>query len=231
MFGLWPDYYYIILVVPAMILSLIAQMKVKGTYRKMSQVQNRKGLTGAMAAQRVLSHYGINNVRIEQVSGELSDHYDMRSNVIRLSPKVYSSASIASVGIACHEAGHAAQHAQNYTPINIRNAILPLANIGSSAGFTIAIIGFFMGFEFLINLGIILFACVVIFQLVTLPIEFNASKRALRVIDETGMLYEEEQKGAKKVLSAAAMTYVASLLVSIASLLRLVLRFSSRKNR
>ena len=231
MFGLWPDYYYIILVVPAMILSLIAQMKVKGTYRKMSQVQNRKGLTGAMAAQRVLSHYGINNVRIEQVSGELSDHYDMRSNVIRLSPKVYSSASIASVGIACHEAGHAAQHAQNYTPINITNAILPLANIGSSAGFTIAIIGFFMGFEFLINLGIILFACVVIFQLVTLPIEFNASKRALRVIDETGMLYEEEQKGAKKVLSAAAMTYVASLLVSIASLLRLVLRFSSRKNR
>ena len=230
MFVYWPDYYYIILVVPALILSVIAQIGVKGTYKRFSGILNSRGLTGAAAAQKVLAFYGIYNVRIEQVSGKLTDHYDPRANVIRLSSGVYSGSSIAAVGVACHEAGHAAQHAQNYVPIKIRNAILPVANIGSSAGIYLAIIGYFLGFSILVNIGIVLFAFVVLFQLVTLPIEFNASSRAIKVIDETGLLDAEEQIGAKKMLAAAAMTYVASLLVSIMSLLRLILRFNSRRD-
>ena len=227
---IWYDYYYLILVVPALILSLIAQVSVKSTYKSMSRIQNSRNITGADAAARVLSYYGINNVRIEPVNGELADHYDPRANVIRLSSKVFSGSSIAAVGIACHEAGHAAQHAQNYSPIKVRNAILPFANIGSSAGIWIAIIGYFLNFGLLIDIGIILFAAVVLFQLVTLPIEFNASLRAMKVIDETEMLNSEEQKGTKKVLTAAAMTYVAALIVSIMSLLRLILRFRSRND-
>lgn len=230
MFTYWPDYYYMILVVPALILSVLAQIGVKGTYRRYSNISNSRGLTGAMAAQRVLAYYGIRNVRIEQVSGNLTDHYDPRSNVIRLSSGVYGGSSIAAVGVACHEAGHAAQHAQNYAPIKIRNSILPIANIGSSVGMLLAVVGYFMSFSFLVNLGILLFSFVVLFQLVTLPIEFNASARAVRVIDETGLLDSDEQRGAKKMLTAAAMTYVASLLVSIMSLLRLILRFNSRRD-
>ena len=227
---IWYDYYYLILVVPALIISGIAQWKVKSTYSKMLHFQNQKGLTGADAAMRVLSYYGINNVRIEPSHGKLSDHYDPRSNVIRLSLEVLSGRSIAAVGIACHEAGHAAQHAQNYVPIKVRNVILPVANIGSSLGFTIAIIGYFLGYGPLIDIGIILFASVAVFQLVTLPIEFNASRRAMNVINETGMLSEIEAGKAKQVLSAAAMTYVAALLVSIMSLLRLILRTRSRRD-
>lgn len=227
----WYDYYYIILVLPAVLLSLIAQIAVKSTYSKMSRIKNVSGLTGAAAAARVLSYYGINNVRIEPVNGNLTDHYDPRDNVIRLSSKVFSGNSIASVGIACHEAGHAAQHAEGYAPIKVRNAILPIANIGSSAGIWLAVIGYILGYGFLTNLGIVLFSAVVVFQLVTLPIEFNASSRAMRVIDETGMLREEEQKGARRVLTAAAMTYVAALLVSVMSLLRLILRYNSKSDR
>lgn len=223
------DYYYLILVVPAIILSLIAQAKVKSTYSKYASVQNARHITGAQAAANVLSNYGITNVRIEQTSGKLTDHYDPRSNVIRLSPEVYSGTSVASIGIACHEAGHAAQHAQNYAAIKIRNAILPVANIGSSAGVFIAILGYFLGFGLLIDIGILLFASVVLFQLITLPVEFNASSRAMKVISETNMLYENEQIGARKVLTAAAMTYVASLLVSVMSLLRLILRTNRRR--
>lgn len=226
---LWYDYYYIVLVLPAIILSLFAQAKVKSTYNKYARISNSKRITGAQAAHNVLTHYGITNVKIECGHGKLSDHYDPRVNVIRLSPEVYSGSSIASIGIACHEAGHAAQHAQNYVPIKIRNLILPVANFGSSAGVLIAIIGYFLGFGLLIDVGIILFAAVVVFQLVTLPIEFNASSRALRVIEETEMLYSEERTGAKKVLTAAAMTYVASLLVSLMSLIRLILRTNNRR--
>ncbi len=225
----WYDYYYIILVVPAIILSLFAQAKVKSTYGKYARVSNTRHITGAQAAQDVLNHYGIRDVRIECGHGKLSDHYDPRVNVIRLSPEVYSGASIASIGIACHEAGHAAQHAENYLPIKVRNLILPVANFGSSAGVIIAIMGYFLGFGLLIDIGIILFAAVVVFQLVTLPIEFNASSRALKVIEETEMLHNEERAGAKKVLSAAAMTYVASLLVSLMSLIRLILRTNNRR--
>lgn len=228
---IWYDYYYIILVLPAVLLSLIAQIGVKSTYKSMSRIQNRSGLTGAAAAARVLSYYGINNVRIEPVGGNLTDHYDPRDNVIRLSSQVFSGNSIAAVEIACHEAGHAAQHAEGYAPIKVRNAVLPIANIGSSAGIWLAVIGYILGYGFLTNLGIILFSAVVVFQLVTLPIEFNASSRAMKVINETGMLLEEEQRGARKVLTAAAMTYVAALLVSIMSLLRLILRYNSKNDR
>ncbi len=226
----WYDYYYFILVVPAIIISLIAEINVKRTYTNMAKVQNNRRLNGAQAAAKVLEYYGIYDVRIEPVRGKLSDHYDPRSNVIRLSPEVYSGTSIASVGIACHEAGHAAQHAQNYIPIKVRNAILPVANIGSTVGFYIAILGYFMGYGMLIDIGIILFASVTVFQLVTLPIEFNASKRAVSVIDETGMLDVDEVPKAKKVLFAAALTYVAALLVSIMSLLRLILKTKNRRN-
>lgn len=225
----WYDYYYLILVVPALLISLLAQLNVKKTYASMAKIQNSKRINGAEAARRVLEHYNINNVRIEMTQGSLTDHYDPRVNVIRLSPAVYSGTSIASVGIACHEAGHAAQHAQSYAPIRLRNAVLPVANIGSSMGFTIAILGYFMGFELLVNTGIILFAAVVLFQLITLPVEFNASSRALKVIDETNMLYDEELPKARKVLTAAALTYVASLLVSVMSLFRLILRTNRRR--
>lgn len=226
----WYDYYYLILVVPAILIALLAEINVKRTYAKMAKINNGRHLSGAQAAAKVLEYYGIYDVRIEPVSGKLSDHYDPRSNVIRLSHEVYSGTSIASVGIACHEAGHAAQHAQNYIPIKVRNAILPVANIGSTVGFYLAILGYFIGFGPLIDIGIILFASVTVFQLVTLPIEFNASRRAISVIDETGMLDVDEAPKAKKVLFAAALTYVASLLVSIMSLLRLILRTRNRRN-
>lgn len=225
----WYDYYYFILVVPALIISFIAQANIKKAYSHMAKIQNRKKLTGAEAAQRVLSFYNLNNVRVEMTGGKLTDHYDPRSNVIRLSSDVYSGTSIASVGIACHEAGHAAQHAESYAPIKIRNAVLPVANIGSSAGFALAILGYFLGYEIIVNVGIILFASVVLFQLITLPVEFNASSRALKVIGETEMLYNDEMPGARKVLRAAALTYVASLLVSVMSLIRLILRTNRRK--
>jgi Zn-dependent membrane protease YugP len=220
----WYDYYYFILVVPALIISLIAQAKVKSTYAKMSRVLCSRGLTGAQAAENVLRYYGITDVRIEQVAGSLTDHYDPRSNVIRLSEGVYHANSVAAVGIACHEAGHAAQHAENYKPIAVRNAVLPVANIGSASGLWIALLGLAMNVRIMILIGIILYAFVAVFQLVTLPVEFNASSRALKVIEETNMLQGEEFQGAKKVLSAAAMTYVAALLVSIMSLLRVLLR-------
>ena len=220
----WYDYYYFILVVPALIISLIAQAKVKSTYAKMSRVLCSRGLTGAQAAENVLRYYGITDVRIEQVAGSLTDHYDPRSNVIRLSEGVYHANSVAAVGIASHEAGHAAQHAENYKPIAVRNAVLPVANIGSASGLWIALLGLAMNVRIMILIGIILYAFVAIFQLVTLPVEFNASSRALKVIEETNMLQGEEFQGAKKVLSAAAMTYVAALLVSIMSLLRVLLR-------
>lgn len=224
------DYYYIILVIPAMLLAVWAQFKVKSTYNKFSKVSNNKGITGAYAAQAVLTHYGITDVRIEQVSGKLTDHYDPKAKVIRLSQGVYGSTTIAAVGIACHEAGHAAQHAQNYAPIKIRNSLVPICNIGSSLGIPLAVLGYFLGFEPLVSIGLLLYAAIALFQVVTLPVELNASKRAMKVIDETGLLYDDEQGGAKKVLTAAAMTYIAAMLVAIANLLRLILRFSNRRN-
>ncbi|MEI6579221.1 MAG: zinc metallopeptidase [Eubacteriales bacterium] len=226
---LYPDYYYVILVLPAFLLAMIAQIYLKSIYKKMSRVFNTRGITGAQAALSVLNHFGINNVSIEPVAGTLSDHFDPRSNVIRLSQGVYESNSIAAIGIACHEAGHAAQHNENYFPIKIRNTILPVANIGSALGLPLAILGYFMSFGPLIAFGLILYSLIAVFQIVTLPVEFNASGRAIKVIDEVGLLNVEEQAGAQKVLKAAAFTYVAALAVTLANLLRFILRFSGRR--
>lgn len=224
------DYYYLILVVPALLLAIWAQVQVKTTYRKYSRVPNSRGMTGAYAAQAVLNFYGITDVRIERVSGNLTDHYDPRSKVIRLSDGVYNNSTVAAIGIACHEAGHAAQHAENYAPIKIRNAIIPVCNIGSTIGIPLALIGWIFSFSILIYVGLGLYAAVFIFQVATLPVEFNASRRAIKVIDETQLLRDDEIGGAKKVLAAAAMTYVASMMVSLANLLRLLLRFSNRRD-
>ncbi len=232
------DYYissnmlYLLLVVPAFILSLIAQAKVKSTYAKMSKVRNTSGYTGAQAAAAVLRHYGISDVHIVETTGKLSDHFDPRQKVIRLSKEVYYGNSVASVGIACHEAGHAAQHAQGYVPIKVRNAIIPVCNIGSYLGIPLAFAGYFLGFEPLVLIGLGLYSLIAVFQLVTLPVEFNASSRAVKVIDEAGLLRSEEEiNGTKKVLSAAAMTYVAALAVTLANLLRFAILFLGRGRR
>ncbi len=231
-YGYGIDIYYLLLVVPAFLLALWAQAKVKGTYRKMSAVRNARNLTGAQAAARVLYEHGITNVTIEHISGELTDHFDPRSNVIRLSDGVYDSSSVAAVGIACHEAGHAVQYAKNYAPIRLRNSILPVCNIGSRLGIPLAVVGLFIWGtvgRYLFWTGILLYSLVALFQLVTLPVEFDASRRALAAIDSTGMLAGEEYKGAKKVLTAAALTYVAALAVSLANLMRLILRNMNRR--
>lgn len=224
------NYYYIILVLPMLILSMIASAKVNSSFKKYSKVMSQRRLTGAQAAFEILRYYGITNVQIERVSGNLTDHYDPRTNVIRLSDNVYNSTSVAAIGVACHEAGHAAQYATNYSPIKIRNTILPLANIGSKAGIPLAILGYFLGFGPLAIAGVVFFSFAVLFQLVTLPVEFNASKRALNVISEVDILSDDEKKGAKSVLTSAAMTYVAALAVSVANLLRLILSMNRRRD-
>ena len=223
------NYYYLILVVPVVILSMVASARVNSSFKKYSQVFSSRNLTGAQAAFEVLRHYGITNVQVERVNGNLTDHYDPRTNVIRLSDSVYNSTSVAAIGVACHEAGHAAQYAQSYAPIKIRNFVLPAANLGSRAGIPLAIIGFFLNFEVLAIAGIVFFSFAVLFQLITLPVEFNASKRALQVITDADILSENEKVGAKKVLTAAAMTYVAALAVSIANLLRILLMFNRKR--
>ena len=222
------DIYFVMLCVPALIFSLGMSAWVKGAYRKYSKARNARGITGAEAAERVLRHYGVNEVQIAMTQGKLSDHYDPRRKVIRLSEGVYRGATAAAVGIAAHEAGHAAQHAEEYAPIKVRNAILPAANIGSGLGPILIFLGFALSFEPLVTIGLALFALIVVFQLVTLPVEFNASRRALQVIEETGMLAGGDLLGARKVLQAAAMTYVAALVSAIATLLRFVLRFRRR---
>ena len=225
------DMTYLLLVVPALILSVIAQIAVKSAYKKMAKVYSSRGYTGAQAAAAVLRYYNISDVRIEKIGGTLSDHFDPRTNVISLSEDVYDSPSIASVGIACHEAGHAAQHALGYRPIVWRNSILPVCRIGSWAGIPLALAGYFLGFETLVWIGLLLYSAIMIFQLVTLPVEFDASRRAVQVIEETGMLQGEELSGAKKVLRSAAMTYVASLAVTMANLLRFILIFTGGRRK
>ncbi len=226
---LYFDQYYLLLVVPAMIIALIAQIRVKSTYSQMSKIRNIRGITGVEAAQTVLTYYGITDVTIQRCQGTLSDNYNPRNKTLNLSQGVYDSDSIAAVGIACHEVGHAIQHATGYAPIKIRNFLVPVCNIGSSLGLPLAIIGYVMGFEPLVSIGLILYSFIAIFQFITLPVEFNASSRAMAAIEERGLLYDDETGKARKVLSAAAMTYVASLIVSLANLLRLVLRFGNRR--
>ena len=214
------DYWYVILVVPMIIFSLIMSANVKGTYSKYKTVRNRSGITGAEAARRILLENGITDVRIE---GELTDHYNPRTNVVSLSADVFNSTSVAAVGIAAHEVGHVCQHYSGYAPIKIRNAVLPVANIGSSLSIPLIILGIFLSFKPLVMAGVIAFAAVVLFQLVTLPVEFNASSRAMKSLVSCGILSSDETSGTRKVLSAAAMTYVAALAVSLAQLLRLIL--------
>lgn len=223
------NYSYIIFVLPFLILSMIASARVNSSFKEYSKVLSNRGLTGAQAAFEILRYYGISDVRIERVSGNLTDHYDPKSNTIRLSDNVYNSTSVASIGVACHEAGHAAQYAESYLPIKLRQFVFPVASFGSRLGFPLAIIGFFLNFEPLAIAGVIFFAFAVVFQFVTLPVEFNASKRALQVIGETDILDIEEKSGAKKVLTAAAMTYIAALAVSIGNLLRLILLVNRRR--
>ncbi len=228
---LYFDYTYFIFMIPCLILSMICSAKVNSTFKKFSQVPNRRGITGAQAAQNVLSAHGVTGVRIEPVAGNLTDHFDPRTNVIRLSESVYNSTSVAAVGVAAHEAGHAVQHAEGYVPNKIRSAVVPLANFGSRLSWILIMIGLILPvqFNFVVTLGIIFFSFSVVFTLITLPVEFNASKRALQTIQETNLLIDDEYVGAKKTLSAAAMTYVAAAATSVASLLRLLLIFSRRR--
>ncbi len=228
---LYPDIYYFILVIPALIISMWAQYKVKSNFNKFSSVLNSRGITGAAAAQAILSYYNIADVSVRQIAGSLTDNFNPQTNVISLSQSVYGSSSIAAIGVACHEAGHAAQHAEGYTPIKIRNTIIPICKIGSAAGLPLAVLGLILSFGPLVYLGLGLYATVFVLQLVTLPVEFDASKRALKVIEETGLLYNEEIDGARKVLQSAALTYVASMLVSLANLLRFILRFTRNSRR
>lgn len=222
---------YLVIVGPTLIFAIAAQAKVKNNFNTYSRVLSQRRLTGANAAQMVLDFYGIQNVRIERVAGKLSDHYDPRTNVIRLSDAVFSSCSVAAIGVACHEAGHAAQHAQNYAPIKLRNSIIPVCNIGSYLGIPLACIGLFMDNGILIDIGLILYSLVAVFQFVTLPVEFNASRRAIDVISQANILNENEIIGTRKVLSAAAMTYVAALATSLANLLRFIILFGGRGKR
>lgn len=223
------DPYYWMILVPAFLIALLAQLNVSSTFNRYSQVASRRGLTGAQAAEEVLRAHGVYGVRVMRVSGKLTDHYDPRTNVIRLSDAVYGSTSIASVGVAAHEAGHAVQYAQEYAPIKVRGAIIPVCNFSSQISILLIILGFVMYSRPLFAVGVILFAVATVFQVVTLPVEFDASRRAIRSLRDTRLLDEQELRGAKKVLGAAAMTYVAALLVSIAQLLRFVLAFNSRR--
>ena len=233
-------YYYdwtmLVLVLPCMILSLLASNSVNSTFKKYSKQLSRRGITGAEAAQRVLRQNGVSGVRIERVSGNLTDHYDPRTNVIRLSDSVYSSTSTAAIGVAAHEAGHAVQYAQNYGPIKFRAAIIPITNIGSRLAMPLIMLGIVLGAlgnfsYFLVDLGIAAFGLSFLFQMVTLPVEFNASRRAIAAIEDAQLLSEEEQRGAKKTLKAAAMTYVAATAVALAQLLRLIILFGGRGRR
>lgn len=225
------DWTYLVFVVPCLIISVICSINVQSAYGKYARIQNSRGMTGAMAAEYVLRSNGVTGVRIEMTEGKLSDHFDPRANVIRLSRDVYMNSSIASVGVAAHEAGHAVQHAMGYIPNKLRSAILPVANIGSSLGWILVIIGIILPvqYSYVLTFGILLYSAAVLFTIITLPVEFNASSRALRCIRETNLLYGDEYNGAKKVLQAAAMTYVASTLTSVLQLLRLIVIANNRR--
>lgn len=221
-----------VLVLIGVILSLIASSRVKSTFAKYSQMRNTRGMTGAEAAQRVLQAAGIYDVRIEHVRGNLSDHYDPRSKVLRLSDSVYGQTSVAAVGVAAHECGHAIQHARGYAPLKLRSTLVPIANFGSQIAWPLILIGLLFNGNsstMFINLGIIAFLGAVLFQLITLPVEFNASSRAIRMIADTGLMQGQEIVAAKKVLSAAALTYVASAATAILQLLRILILTGGRR--
>ena len=219
-----------ILVIIGVALSLFASARVKSTFAKYSRVRSHSGLTGAEAAEKVLHHAGIYDVSIENVQGQLTDHYDPRKKVLRLSDSVYGSNSIAAIGVAAHECGHAIQHQNAYAPLKIRSALVPVANFGSFLAWPLILVGLLLaGSQTLIDIGIILFSTAVLFQLITLPVEFNASRRAIQRLSESGILHYEELNQSKKVLNAAALTYVAAAAATILQLLRLVLLFGGRR--
>ena len=235
-YGYGFDWTYLIIVLPCMILSMWASSSVNSTFNKYSKINSMRHLTGAEAAQRVLSANGVRGVRIERVSGNLTDHFDPKTNVIRLSDSVHSSTSVAAIGVACHEAGHAVQYAQDYGPIKLRAAIIPATNIGSKLAMPLILAGILFSFlgnlsYGLVYLGIACFSLSLVFQIVTLPVEFNASRRAIETIESSGILTEEEQRGAKKTLKAAAMTYVAATAVALAQVVRLLILFGGRRRR
>ena len=223
------DWTYLVLVLPAMIFALIAQGMVQSTFNKYSKTPTKSGMTGYQAARMVLDQNGIHDVHIEQVAGNLTDHYDPKAKVIRLSDATYASNSAAAVGVAAHEAGHAAQHATEYAPIKLRAAIIPITNIGSRLTLPLILIGAVLAIQPLVTLGILFFALSTVFQLVTLPVEFNASRRAMEALRSSGRMYDEELVASRKVLTAAAMTYVAALAVSLMQLIRLILIFGRRR--
>ncbi len=224
------DYYWLALI--PLVIAMLASWNVKSTYSKYQKIRNGRGLTGAMAARQILDANGLTNIPIEHISGELSDHFDPRSNVVRLSDSTYNSSSVAAVGVAAHEVGHALQYANNYTPMKLRSAIIPLTNIGSTLSYPLVLIGIIMGNsyvgDFFVNVGIILFLAVVLFQFATLFVEFNASARAMKTLDSYKILEGNELKMSRKVLTAAALTYVAALFTAVVNLLRLILIASGR---
>ena len=227
------DWTYVVLVLPAVILAMWASANVNGTFKKYSTQYSRRGITAAQAARRVLDANGLQHVQIQHVGGNLTDHFDPKANVIRLSDSVYSSTSTAAIGVACHEAGHAVQHAVHYAPIKLRNAIVPITNIGSRLSMPLILLGLILSAAspdlfWLIYAGIACFGLSAVFQLVTLPTEFNASRRALQAIASGNLLYDDEMDGARKTLRAAALTYVAALAVAVTQLLRLVIIFGGR---
>ncbi|MCI7098566.1 MAG: zinc metallopeptidase [Lachnospiraceae bacterium] len=225
-YGIDPTY---ILVIAGALLCLLAQNNVTSTYSRYSRVQSRTGMTGAMAAERILRANGIYDVRVEHIQGNLTDHYDPSAKVLRLSDTVYGSTSVAAIGVAAHECGHAIQHQTGYVPLKIRGSLVPVANLGSRLCWPLIVLGLFFSYTF-VQAGIIMFCAVVLFQLVTLPVEFNASSRALQILGDSGMLYQDEISSTKKVLGAAALTYVASVASSVLQLLRLILLFGNRRD-
>lgn len=227
-YGFDPLYFLILI---SVVIAMVAQYKVKSTYSKYSRVRSDLGLTGAQAAQKILNMNGIYDVSIQHIAGDLTDNYNPRNKVLSLSDAVYNSTSIAAIGVAAHECGHAIQHDVGYAPLLIRNTIAPVVNIASSLSWIFIAAGLFFGMSpTLIDVGIIMFSLAVLFELITLPVEFNASGRALTILSDSGMLYPDETAGAKKVLSAAAMTYVASALTAVIQLLRLIMLFGRRSD-
>ena len=228
-----PGFYYydwtLILLVPAIILTIYAQAKVSSTYKKYDKIKARSGISAAEMARRMLDYNGLANVQIQQVKGNLTDHYDPRNKTLSLSEATYNSASVAALGVAAHEAGHAMQDAESYAPLKFRNALVPVAKFGSSAAWILIIMGIVFSAFNLIGIGIICFSAVVLFQLVTLPVEFNASNRALAALEGGGFLETDEVSQTNKVLRAAALTYIAAALVSILQLVRLLLIFTGRR--
>lgn len=214
-----------IILLPAVAIAIYAQYKVKSAYNKYSDIKSKSGFTGADIAQKLLKNNNINDVQVKRIEGDLNDHYDPKEKVLNLSDGVYGSNSLAAIGIAAHEAGHAIQDYDNYTPLSIRAKLVPAANIGSQAGLPLAIFGFFLQSQIMIGIGFVVFLAAVFFQIVTLPVEFNASNRAIRQLNQNSYLDSDELQGAKKVLRAAAFTYVAATLVAFANLLRIVMLF------